>query len=48
MIRIIPHGGGRFYGSIISEDVRWLRIKVLLNVDSCGTLQNFYKQLKPN
>ncbi len=33
---------------IISEDEQMLRIEFLLNVDSCGTLQNFYKQLKPN
>lgn len=26
----------------------WLQLNMLLNVDSCGTLQNFYKQLKPN
>ncbi|MBZ4225296.1 hypothetical protein P4308_14280 [Bacillus wiedmannii] len=48
MIRMHPSGGKRFYEPIISEDEQWLRIKVLPNVDPCGTLQNFYKQLKPN
>ncbi|MDQ7232618.1 hypothetical protein QYM13_02460 [Bacillus pacificus] len=38
----------RFYGPILSEDEQWLRINNLPNVDSCRTLQNFYKQLKPN
>ncbi|MCW1940434.1 hypothetical protein OMD49_17240 [Bacillus anthracis] len=42
------YGRQRFYGSIISEDEWWLRIRISPNVDSCGTLQNFYKQLKPN